>query len=263
MSTNTIDLGGQVAIVTGAGGGIGRAIALALANHGASVVAVDVAEDPAQETARLVAAAGQRSLAIRADVTSESDVEQMVQRTITEFGQIDLLYNNAGITTLQSIEHLSADMWDRVFAVNCKGVFLGSKAVIPHMTERGTGRIINTASQAGKGAIPLQTHYCASKAAVIGFTRSLAIELKDTGIRVNSICPGSVLSEMTYREAAEAEELLGVPAAESLREWESNVPLGRWVTPEDVAKTAVFLASDYAEFMTGQAVNITGGETLN
>lgn len=258
-----ICLEGQVAIVTGGGSGIGRAICLNLAVHGASVLVADMAVDKAEETVAAIRSAGGNAEAMKVNVTDGKDTKRMVAKTVELFGKVDLLYNNAGICTVSEIEKMPEEWWDSIFAVNCKGVFLCSQAVIPQMKKQGHGRIINTASQAGKGAIPKQVHYCATKAAVIGFTRSLAMELKDTGIRVNCFCPGSVMGEMTMREAEAIMELDGVSVEELLKAWQADIPLGRWVVPEDVAQTAVFLASDYAEYMTGQAINITGGQTMN
>lgn len=263
MINKGISLNGQSAIVTGGGAGIGRAICVALAAHGAKVLVADMSLKGAEETVGLICAAGGQATAMRVDVTKASDAEAMVAKAVELFGKVDLLYNNAGICTVSEIEKMPEDWWDKIFAVNCKGVFLSSKAVIPQMKKQGGGRIINTASQAGKGAIPKQVHYCATKAAVIGFTRALAMELKDTGIRVNCFCPGSVMSEMTMREAQAVYELDGIDPDQSLKDWQAAIPLGRWVTPEDVADIAVFLASDYAEYMTGQAINISGGQTMN
>ena len=257
-----IDLGGKSAIVTGAGGNIGRAISLALAAHGAEVLACDVALEPAQKTADLIIENGGNAAAFAVDVTKEEDAFAMVDKAVELFGKLDLIYNNAGICTVYPVEDMPAERWDQIFAVNCKGVFLGSKAAIKQMKKQGGGRIINTASQAGKMAIPEQSHYCATKAAVIGFTRSLAIELKDDNILVNCFCPGSVMSDMTMREAEAFKAAHGTPIEESIANWQKAIPLGRWVTPEDVADIAVFLASEYSGYMTGQAVNITGGQML-
>lgn len=263
MANKGISLKEQVAIVTGGGAGIGRAICVALAAHGAKVLVADMSVKGAEETVNMICAAGGRASAMQVDVTKAADAEAMVAKAVELFGKVDLLYNNAGICTVSEIEKMPEDWWDKIFAVNCKGVFLCSKAVIPQMKKQGGGRIINTASQAGKGAIPKQVHYCATKSAVIGFTRALAMELKDTGIRVNCFCPGSVMSEMTMREAQAVYEIDGIEPEQSLKDWQAAIPLGRWVTPEDVADIAVFLASDYAEYMTGQAVNISGGQTMN
>lgn len=263
MLNKGISLKDQVAVVTGGGAGIGRAICMALGAHGAKVLVADMALQNAEETASMICAAGGQATAVQVDVTNAADAQAMIDKAVRLFGRVDLLYNNAGICTVSEIEKMPEDWWDKIFAVNCKGVFLCSKAVIPQMKKQGGGRIINTASQAGKGAIPKQVHYCATKAAVIGYTRALAMELKDTGIRVNCFCPGSVMSDMTLREAQAVYELDGIEPEQSLKAWQADIPLGRWVTPEDVADIAVFLASDYAAYMTGQAVNISGGQTMN
>lgn len=262
MLNKGISLKNQVAVVTGGGAGIGRAICMALGAHGAKVLVADMALQNAEETASMICAAGGQATAVQVDVTNAADAQAMIDKAVRLFGRVDLLYNNAGICTVSEIEKMPEDWWDKIFAVNCKGVFLCSKAAIPQMKKQGGGRIINTASQAGKGAIPKQVHYCATKAAVIGYTRALAMELKDTGIRVNCFCPGSVMSDMTLREAQAVYELDGIEPEQSLKAWQADIPLGRWVTPEDVADIAVFLASDYAAYMTGQAVNISGGQTM-
>lgn len=263
MVNKGINLNGKSAVVTGAGGNIGRAICISLAAHGASVLACDVAIEPAKKTVEMIREKGGIAEAMQVDVTKEEDTNAMISKAVELFGKVDLMYNNAGICTVYKVEDMPVDRWDQIFSVNCKGVFLGSKAAIKQMKKQGGGRIINTASQAGKGAIPKQTHYCATKAAVIGFTRALAIELKDDNILVNCFCPGSVMGDMTMREAQAALDQDGIPIEVSLKEWQSAIPLGRWVTPEDVADIATFLASDYAGYMTGQAINITGGQTMN
>lgn len=262
MTNQGLNLSGKTAVVTGAGGNIGRAICLSLAAHGVKVLACDVALKPAQETADMIKANGGTAAAMAVDVTKEEDANAMIDRAVELFGKVDLMYNNAGICTVMKVEDMPVEKWDQIFAVNCRGVFLGSKAAIRQMKKQGGGRIINTASQAGKGAIPEQAHYCATKAAVIGFTRALAVELKDDNILVNCFCPGSVMSDMTMREAEAAFEAHGIPVEESLKAWQSAIPLGRWVTPEDVADVAVMMASDYTGYMTGQAINISGGQTM-
>ncbi|MGI6117103.1 MAG: SDR family NAD(P)-dependent oxidoreductase [Bilifractor sp.] len=263
MKSKGINLSGKTAVVTGAGGNIGRAICEALAAHGAKVLACDITIETAQKTADLINEAGGTAAAMAVNVTKEEETEAMIAKAVELYGSVDLMYNNAGICTVMKVEDMPVEKWDQIFAVNCKGVFLGSKAAIRQMKKQGGGRIINTASQAGKGAIPEQVSYCSTKAAVIGFTRALAIELKDDNILVNCFCPGSVMSDMTMREAQAALDAHGIPIEESLKEWQRAIPLGRWVTPEDVADIAVFLASDYSGYMTGQAVNITGGQTMN
>lgn len=258
-----MDLQGQSAIVTGAGQGIGRAIALALAKHGADVMVCDLNFETASNVAKEIEGLGRKALPFKMDVTNEEDTKKMAVDAQKYFGKIDLLYNNAGTITMSSIENLDVKDWDRIFAVNCKGVFLCSKAVIPFMKKQGGGRIINTASQAGKTGLSLLTHYCATKAAVILFTKGLALELVKDNILVNSFCPGSVMTEMTVKEAEWASKMTGETPEELLAKWESAIPMGRYATPDDIAKVAVFLASDYSSYMTGQAINVTGGQEMH
>lgn len=257
------NLTGKVAIVTGAGTGIGRGIALELAKHGADVMCCDLNFAGAQETAQLIDKLGRKGYAFEMDVTNESDAAKMAETCVKEFGRIDLMYNNAGTISMNTIENMELAAWEKIFAVNCRGVFLCSRAVIPQMKKQGGGRIINTASQAGKTGLTLLTHYCASKAAVIGFTKGLALELCKDNIQVNCFCPGSVMTDMTRREAVWASERNGGKPEDYIKQWESAIPMGRYATPEDIANVAVFLATDYASYMTGQAVNISGGQEMH
>ena len=251
------------AIVTGGGQGIGREIALSLARHGANVMICDLNEDSAFQVAEEVKLLGRKALPFQMDVTDEQGALQMAEKADHFFGKIDLLYNNAGTISMSAIENLTAEAWDRIFAVNCKGVFLCSKAVIPYMKKSGGGRIINTASQAGKTGLPLLTHYGATKAAVILFTKGLALELASYNILVNSLCPGSVMTDMTMREAEWASQITGKSPQDLLQEWERAIPAGRYATPTDIANVAVFLASEYSSYMTGQAINVTGGQEMH
>lgn len=258
-----MDLKGKTAIVTGGGQGIGRGIALALARHGADVMVCDLNPESAAATAKEIEALGRKSKPFPMDVTKEEDAIRMAQAAEEYFGKIDLLYNNAGTISMCEIEKLTEEAWDRIFAVNCKGVFLCSKAVIPYMKKNGGGRIVNTASQAGKTGLPLLTHYCATKAAVILFTKGLALELAPHNILVNSICPGSVMTDMTVKESEWASAITGEAPQDLLKKWESAIPLKRYAGPEDIANVAVFLASDYSSYMTGQAINVSGGQEMH
>lgn len=260
---NKIDLTGKVAIVTGGGTGIGRGISLALAEHGADVMVCDLNLDGAIETVQMIEAYGRKGYAFKMDVTSELDTILMAKTCVEQFGRIDLMYNNAGTISMSTIEELELAAWEKIFAVNCRGVFLCSKAVIPQMKKQGGGRIISTASQGGKTGLSLLTHYCATKAAVIGFTKGLALELCKDNILVNCFCPGSVMTDMTRREAVWAAERNGGEPDNYIKQWESAIPLGRYATADDIANMAVFLASDYASYMTGQAVNISGGQEMH
>jgi len=258
-----LGLDNKVAVVTGGATGIGRGISLLLAENGADVVVCDMNFQGAQAVAREISAIGRKSLAIQMNVTSEEEAKQMVETVDKEFGRLDILYNNAGTLSMHLIEDLEMKDWESIFAVNVTGVFVCSKAVIPYMRKQGGGRIINTASQAGKTGLTLLTHYCATKAAVIGFTRGLALEVAKDNILVNCFCPGSVMTDMTRREAKWASEISKKPEEEILAEWESAIPLGHYASPTEVAQLATFLASDYAGYMTGQAVNISGGQEMH
>ncbi|HYE67577.1 MAG TPA: SDR family NAD(P)-dependent oxidoreductase [Anaerovoracaceae bacterium] len=258
-----MELKGKSAIVTGAGQGIGRGIALSLARHGADVMICDLNLDAAEKTAKEIEALGRKALPFKMDVTNEDDAKKMAQEAEKFFGKIDLLYNNAGTISMCKIEDLEVKAWERIFDVNCKGVFLCSKAVIPYMKKAGGGRIINTASQAGKTGLPLLTHYCATKAAVILFTKGLALELAPHNILVNSICPGSVMTDMTVKESEWASQITGEAPQEILKKWESAIPLQRYAQPDDIANVAVFLASEYSSYMTGQAINVSGGQEMH
>lgn len=260
---NKIDLTGKVAIVTGGGTGIGRGISVELAKHGADVMVCDLNLNGANETVQEIEALGRKGYAFQMDVTREEDTIKMAETCVEQFGRIDLMYNNAGTISMDTIEHLELNAWEKIFAVNCRGVFLCSKAVIPQMKKQGGGRIISTASQCGKTGATLLTHYCATKAAVIGFTKGLALELCKDNILVNCFCPGSVMTDMTRRESVWAAERNGGKPEDYIKQWESAVPLGRYATPEDIANAAVFLASEYASYMTGQAINVSGGQEMH
>jgi len=244
-----VDLSGKIAIVTGSGRGIGRAIALALARDGADVVVDDVNINKAKEVAKEIESIGGRALIILADVSKKSDVENMVKQTLEEFGKIDILVNNAGVVgPTVPIQELKEEDWDRIINVDLKGTFLCCKAVIPHMISRRSGKIVNVSSIAGKEGNANMTAYCAAKAGVIGFTKALSEEVARYGIRVNCVCPALIETELV--------EIMGKQQAEYLK---SKIPLGRLGKPQEVAELVKFLVSDATDFITGQAYNISGG----
>jgi NAD(P)-dependent dehydrogenase (short-subunit alcohol dehydrogenase family) len=248
-------LAGKIALVTGAGSGIGRAAALRFAAEGAAVAALDLRADAADETAELIAKEDGRALALAADVSHAGEVAEAVERAAAEFGRIDVLYNNAGVDSRGSVEVAEEDNWDLAFAVNAKGTYLMSKAVLPHMP---VGSIINQGSVAGLVGIPNFAAYCASKGAVIALTRSMAVDLSPRGVRVNVICPGTVytpLMEPMLRARGDGDLEAGL--AKTLVKY----PIGRLGTPEEIANVALFLASDEASFMTGSVVTPDGGMT--
>jgi NAD(P)-dependent dehydrogenase (short-subunit alcohol dehydrogenase family) len=248
-------LDGKIALISGAGSGIGRAAALRFAAEGAAVAVLDLRADAAEETAELIAKEDGRALALAADVSHHGQVADAVGRAVAEFGRIDVLYNNAGVDSRGSVEVAEEDNWDLAFAVNAKGTYLMSRAVLPHMQ---AGSIINQGSVAGLVGIPNFAAYCASKGAVIALTRSMAVDLSPRGVRVNVICPGTVytpLMEPMLRARGDGDLQAGL--AKTLVKY----PIGRLGTPDEIANVALFLASDESSFMTGSVVTPDGGMT--
>jgi len=255
-----MELEGQAAIVTGAGRGIGRAIAFELASMGAAIVAADIDPELAERTAREVMAQHRPGLALRTDVTQPADREAMVRGSMERFGRIDVLVNNAGIFRRATPPEIPEAQWDAVMDVNAKATLFCSQAVLPPMLAAGRGLILNVASQSGKIGSPAALVYCASKAAVISMTRSLALAVAGRGIRVNCVCPGSVDTDMWAdldHQVGVVE--LGLAPGEYRRRRATEIPLGRLAQAEDVAHVVGFLASAKASYMTGQAINVTGG----
>ena len=252
------ELAGRVALVTGAGTGIGRAIAHALTEAGARVTVTDVDLDAAQRVARELPGAIAKFL----DVTSPQSAQQAIAETEAALGPLDILVNNAGVSTMNRIQDLTEEEWDINFDVNAKGVFLVTRAALPGMIARRAGCIVNTASMAGKRAAPLLAHYAASKWACIGFTLSAAVELGPYGIRVNCVCPGFVDTSMQERELVWEGELRGMTPAEVAAGYIRLTPLGRMEAAADVAGTVRWLCSPAAEFVTGAAIDVTGGSHL-
>lgn len=253
-------LQGQIALVTGAAMGIGKATALALSEAGADVIVADIDKEQAQKTAEEITAFQRRALALEADVGDVGEIQRMVDRAMDEFGRIDILVNNAGVTRRADIMDVTEADWDRIHRVNAKGVFFCLQSVARTMIPNRSGRIINVASIAGKGyAGSSNAAYAASKGAVISMTRLAALQLGKHNINVNSVCPGvtrTALSEANLQVRAEQE---GITVEEMERRRAQIIPLGRPNEPSDIADMIVFLASPGGRNITGQSYNVDGG----
>ena len=249
------NLKGRNALVTGGGRGLGKAMAMGLAEHGANVALVDIDPETAQNSAREIEALGVQSLALRGDVTSEADAEKTVRAVIKAWGSLDILINNAGVATLEAAEELSLDSFKRVYDIDVSGVFIFSKAAFLPMSQQKRGNIINIASMAGISVLYPQehVHYNSAKAAVIMVTKSLAVEWAPFGIRVNALAPGYMLTPPVI-ELQEEEP-------ERWKSWMSRVPMGRAGEPAELKGAVVYLASEASSYMTGSVLVIDGGYT--
>jgi len=241
----------KVAIITGSGRGLGKEAALLFAREGAKVVVCDVNEEWAKSTAREIQEAGGVAIAVHVDVTSPESVKAMVDETLKEFGRIDVLVNNAGVTADALLVKMTDEQWDKVINVNLKGVFNCTRAVAPVMIGQGRGKIVNTSSVVGIYGNIGQTNYIASKAAIIGMTRGWAKELGRKGINVNAVAPGFTMTDMM---ATVPEKILA-----SIKE---KTPLGRLGAPKDIAYAYLYLASDEADFVNGAVLQVDGGLVL-
>ncbi|MFH0768706.1 MAG: 3-oxoacyl-[acyl-carrier-protein] reductase [Chloroflexota bacterium] len=246
-----MNLSDRVAIVTGSGRGIGRAIALKLAEVGATVVVTDINES-AQEVAKEISAMNRKSLAILADVSLSSDVDKLVETAMATYGKVDILVNNAGITRDHLLLRMSEEDWEKVMNVNLKSVFLCTRAVLKHMIKQPWGRIVNIASIVGIGGNAGQANYASAKAGIIGFTRTVAKEVASRGITANAIAPGFIDTGMTQQLREEWKQ-----------ELKKRIPLGYFGIPRDVAEAVAFLASEEARYITGQVLNVDGGIATN
>ena len=242
----------RTAIVTGSRRGISRAIALALAKEGANVVVSDINQEDCEKVVNEIKGLGGKGMALKCDITSRAEVEDMVIRTVAEFGKLDILVNNAGIITFKPFLELTDEDWDNTINVNLKGQFICAQAAAREMTKNKWGRIINIASISSGGcgiAFPLVAHYTASKGGVTALTEALALELTPQGINVNAICPGAINTDMAK----------GVSESGQLEQVLLRIPKGRLGQPEDIANLAVFLASEESDYISGAAIVIDGG----
>ncbi len=254
----------HVAIVTGGGSGIGRGISRHLPTEGAKVVVADVNLAGAQETVELIRKDGGEAVALQVDVTQKPQVQNMVAKVVDTFGKIDILVNNAGVERKCLIVDYDEDMFDKVLAVNLKGIFLCTQAVLPAMIARQYGRIIMISSMSGKMGEPYTGPYCMTKWGALGFTQTLALEVGKYNITSNAICPGPTETPMVEKVIQDASRIKGVTPEEFKKEFYIDLtPLGRLTQPLDIAKAVVFLASDDASFITGASLNVSGGRDMH
>ncbi len=245
-------LSNQVAIVTGAGQGMGAATANRFAAEGAAVIVSDINERKATRVADEINGLGFQAMSVKTDVTKEGEVASMVERAIDSYGAVSILVNNAGILYPTRIDYVTKAEWDRVLDVNLNGTFLCSKAVLPTMKEKGYGRIVNMSSSAGRSVSTLGgIHYTAAKAGVLGLTRAMAKEVAPFGITVNAVCPGLIDTEMVRTECT----------PERIEGYEASFPISRLGTPEEVADLVLFLVTD-SRYITGASIDINGGDLM-
>jgi len=255
----------RVAIVTGGAQGLGAAICQRLAREGAHVVVADLNLAGAERTAAAVrAGTGQRATAVAVDVTDEAQVEAMVQQAVDEFGRLDILVSNAGILIAEAVDEFPAEKWRAVIAVNLVGYFLCAKHAARVMKDQGSGAIIQINSKSGKKGSYKNSAYAASKFGGIGLTQSIALELAEYGVRANAICPGNLLDSPLWVDSLYAQyaKKWGITEEEVRQKYVDQVPMKRGCTYQDVTNAVVFLASDQASYMTGQAINVTGGQEM-
>ena len=256
-------LAGRVAVVTGGGSGIGAGICKTFADEGASVAVTDLVVESAEAVAAQIAEAGGCARAWRLDVSDRQAVENVADAVESELGPMDVWVNNAGVSFIIPFLDCTEETWDLTQRVNLKGTFLGCQAALRRMLPRETGVILNMSSQSGKAGNSHYAAYCASKFGIIGLTQSIAIEFASQGIRANAICPGVVFTPLWEAMVDDYARKRNMQPEDVRPYMESKIPLGRLATPLDVARTAVFLASDEAAYITGQAINLSGGSVMH
>jgi NAD(P)-dependent dehydrogenase (short-subunit alcohol dehydrogenase family) len=253
---------GKVTVVTGGARGIGQACALRFAGEGARVAVLDILDEETTATVRDIQALGQEALALHCDVRDEGQLAAAVDKVMAAWGRIDVWVNDAGVYTGSPLVEVPLEDWNRTLDTNLTGVFLGCRAVAPIMREQRSGRIINVSSMAGKTSWPATAEYSASKSAVIGLTRSVALDLAPFGVTVNAVCPGNTLTDMVRQVAAAVGPRDGLAPDEWLKMRALDCPLKRLAMPEEIAAPIAFLASEEARYLTGQAISIDGGMVL-
>lgn len=248
-------LDGKVAIITGAGSGIGRATAMLFASEGAKIVIADISEEGGKKTQEMIGEkfGRERSHFVKTNVESETDIQEMVDATVTTFGKLDIMFNNAGIYEWTSVENTPTETWDHIIAVNLRGAFLGTKYSVPHL-KKTRGVIVNTSSSLGVAGALESAAYCASKHGIIGLTKASALDLAQYNIRVNCICPGSIDTSMQAREFGRTSD-----PQKTRKAYDKIYPMGRIGKSDEVAQLVLFLASDRSSFINGTPFLIDGG----
>jgi len=257
---------GKSAIVTGGAQGLGDHLVRRLAIEGANVVVADINFEACQKSAKEIEATyGVRAIPMKTDVSKDADVAATVAKCVEEFGKLDILVCNAGILKAGDIREFSTDDWNKVMAVNLTGYFICAREAAKVMVEQKSGAIVQVNSKSGKRGSFKNSAYATSKFAGIGLTQSLALEMAPFNVRVNSVCPGNLLDSPLWVDSLYAQyaERWGITPEEVRKKYEAQVPLGRGTTYEDVANVVVFLASDQSSYMTGQAINVTGGQVMS
>ncbi len=260
-----MDFSNKSVLVTGAAGAIGKGIAAAFCRGGASAFITDLDQDAVDAAVNEISTGGGNCRGLAADVTREDQVAEVVSAAAkAQGGKIDILVNVAGIVAQGKVEEITEEEWDKVFAVNCKGSFLFIKHVVPLMKANRYGKIVNFSSKSGKTGSAIMCHYSAAKAAIIGLTQSLAYELAGDGITVNCLCPGITEKTGVWDNVSSGYvKNLNLPEEEIIKKFTAKVPLGRLAKIEDVVAVTLFLASQGADYMTGQAINVTGGREMH
>jgi NAD(P)-dependent dehydrogenase (short-subunit alcohol dehydrogenase family) len=251
-----MQLQSKVALITGAGSGIGQATALLFAAEGAKVAVADVDSARCEDTVRSIKANGGDALALKVDATNSSQVEAAVAKVILEYGRIDILFNNVGIVLIRELAETTEDEWDTMMRTNLKSAFLFSKYTLPHMRRQGGGAIVNTGSELGLVGTPNYAAYCASKGAIVLLTKALALECAKWNVRVNCICPGSTQTRMLDTELAHYDDKKAI-----MKSITDNIPIGRVAKPKEIAQAVLYMASDASSYMTGAVLSVDGGTT--